>query len=279
MTVQPISGVGWGTDTYRAVFFPIATTGAIDAPGYPVAAEEPYLGLEFAGPKNLALNLGTPRAINNVSQGRVNDTIYLPSTDAKTAEFHLSYIDQVTFAALSRVKVRTIGGGQGFAFGTNKQGLEIAGTFLISQLAFHDDDAVTQWNNYIMPRARAIVTMPGFTDAETDVTVNLSLSSSKKHVWGETLTEALDGATQMLVYNHITWDIFNIAAWMADGSEDTFQLPDAHPSADSRADTLLVYDYTTGSALTVSSSSATQVVLSSAPTAGHPLIGIYEASA
>jgi hypothetical protein len=278
MTVQPISGIGWGTDTYRAVFYPIASDGGMDAPGYPTPAAEPYTGLEFAGPKNLALNLGSPRAVNNVSQGRVNDTIYLPSLDAKTAEFHLSFIDQETFAALSNVKTRTIGGGKGMAFGTDKQGLEISGTFLISQLAFHNEDSVTQWNNYILPRVRAIVTMPGFTDAETDVTVNLSLSSSKKHVWGESLTIAADGATKMLGYDHITWDIFNMVAWMADGVEDTFDLPDEHPSADSRDDTLLVYRYSTG--LPVATSAITDsTVTFGAPPASGLLVCLYEASA
>jgi hypothetical protein len=278
MAVQPISGVGWGTDTYRAVFYPIGTDGGISAPGYPVAAETPYEGLEFSGPKTLSLNLGTPRAINNVSQGRVNDTIYLPSLDAKTAEFHLSYIDQEMFATLSAVKTRTIGGGKGFAFGTNKQGLEIAGTFLISQLAFHNEDGTTQWNNYILPRVRAIVTMPGFTDAETDVTVSMSLSPTKKHVWGEALSIATDGATSMLGFNHITWDIFNIVAWMADGSETSFLLPEDHPSADSRADTMVVYDYSAGTPLTPNSYADDSVGFAVAPSAGL-IVGLYEASA
>lgn len=278
MSVLPISGIGWGTDTYRAVFFPIGNDGGISAPPYPITAETPYGGLEFQGPKNLALNLGSPRAINNVSQGRVNDTIYLPSLDAKTAEFHVSYIDQEMFATLSSVKTRTIGGGKGMPFGTNKQGLEIAGTFLISQLAFHNEDGVTQWNNYILPRVRAIVTMPGFTDAETDVTINLSLSPTKKHVWGEALSQTNDGATSMLGYNHITWDIFNIVAWLADGSETIFLLPDDHPSADSRDDTLVVYRYSTGLALTPSAVGEDSVTFGVAPAEGL-LIGIYEASA
>lgn len=278
MAVDPISGIGWGTDVYRAVFYPIGNDGGVDAPGYPVTAETPYEGLVFSGPKNLTLNLGAPRAINNVSQGRVNDTIYLPSLDAKTAEFHVSYIDQETFATLSSVTTRTIGGGKGFPFGTNKQGLEIAGTFLISQLAFHNEDGVTQWHNYILPRVRAVVTMPSFTDTETDVTINLSLSPSRKHVWGETLSQVNDGATQMLGYDHITWDIFNIVAWMADGAETVFLLPDDHPSAESRDDTLVVYRYSTGLELATSSIAAGSVTFGAPPASGL-LIGLYEASA
>src|SRR5574338_76523 len=126
------SGIGWGTDVYRAVFYPINTAGGIDVPGYPNPASDGFGGLEFTGPKSLSLNLGAPRAIVNVAQGRVQDTIYLPSIEAKTAEFHLSYIDQVTFAALSAVKTRVVGGGRSMPFGTDKQGLEIDGMFVIS---------------------------------------------------------------------------------------------------------------------------------------------------
>jgi hypothetical protein len=270
-----ISGQGWGTETYKAKFFPIRADGGIDAPPYPVAAETPYEGLIFLGPKALTLNLGAPRAIVNVAQGRVQDTIYLPSIDAKTGEFHLSYIDQEIFAELSAVKTRTIGGGKSMPFGTDKQGLEIDGIFLISQLVFHDENGVKNWNNYILPRTRAIVTMPSFTDAATDVTVNLSLSPTKKHIWGEDLTEADDGALSMTGLNHITADRFNIVAWIGDNSETTFLLPTDFPSASSRATTFKVYNYATGSAVS-GTPGETSFVAGSAPASNVLLIGLYE---
>lgn len=270
-----VSGIGWGVELYRATFFPINADGSIAAPDYPVAAETPYEGLEFNGPRSLTLNLGAPRAIVNVAQGRVQDTIYLPSIDPKTGEFHLSYIDQDTFAALSDVNVRTIGGGQGFAFGTDKQGLEIDGIFLISQLVFHDEDGVTKWHNYILPRVRAVVTMPSFTDAALDVTVNLSLSSTTKHIWGTTLNEADDGCLKMTGWDHMTDDKFNIVAWLADGAETTFLLPTNKPSASSRATTFKVYNFTTGLAI-AGTPGASSFVAGVAPADGVVLIGVYE---
>lgn len=272
------SGIGWGTDVYRALFFPINTTGGIDHPGYPdFAASEPYEGLEFTGPKSLALNLGAPRAIVNVAQGRVQDTIYLPSIEAKTAEFHLSYIDQVLFAALSAVKTRVIGGGRSMPFGTDKQGLEIDGIFLISQLAFHDNDGVTQWHNYILPRVRGIVNMPSFDENAIDVTVNLSLSASTKHITGQVLTEATDGALKMHGLDHITWDRFNVVAWLTDGVEDTFTLPTDKPSLSNFATTFTLWDYNAGTQVTAGiTKSTTNVVYASAPAADKLLIGIYE---
>ena len=272
------SGIGWGTDVYRAVFFPINNVGGVDHPGYPTfAAADAYEGLEFSGPKNLILNLGAPRPIVNVSQGKVNDTIYLPSIEAKTAEFHLSYIDQVTFAALSAVKTRIVGGGRSMAFGTDKQGLEIDGTFLISQLAFHDGDGVSQWHNYILPRVRAIVNMPSFDENAIDVTVNLSLSKSTKHVWGQSLTELTDGALSMHGLDHITWDRFNIVAWLADGVEDTFLFPTDKPALTNFATTFELWDYNAGTEVTGGiTKSETGVVYGSAPADGKLLIAIYE---
>lgn len=272
------SGIGWGVDVYRALFFPINTAGGVDHPGYPtLAATEPYEGLEFSGPKSLALNLGAPRAIVNVAQGTVQDTIYLPSIEARTAEFHLSYIDQVTFAALSAVKTRIVGGGRSMPFGTNKQGLEIDGTFLISQLAFHDGDGVSQWHNYILPRVRAIVNMPSFDENAIDVMVNLSLSKTTKHVWGQSLTENTDGATSMHGLDHITWDRFNIVAWLTDGVEDTFLLPTDKPALANYATTFELWDYNAGTEVTGGiTKSTTGVVYGVAPAADKLLIGLYE---
>jgi hypothetical protein len=271
------SGIGWGVDVYRASFYPINTAGGVDVPGYPEPATDGYGGLEFSRPKSLTLNLGAPRAITNVAQGRVQDTIYLPSTDAKTGEFHLSNIDQVTFAALSAVKTRLVGGGRSMPFGTDKQGLEIDGTFVISQLAFHDNDGVSQWHNYILPRVRAIVTMPSFDENAIDVTVNLSLSPTSKHVWGQALSEANDGALSMTGLDHITWDRFNIHAWLADGVEDTFLFPVNKQALSNFADTFTLWDYNAGTEITASiTKSETGVVFVSAPADGKLLVALYE---
>lgn len=273
------SGIGWGTDVYRAVFYPIGDDGGIDVPPYPdTLPADGFGGYEFNGPKNLTLNLGAPRAITNVSQGRVNDTIYLPSTDAKTAEFHLSYIDQELFAILGAVKRRTdLGMGSTFPFGTDKQGLEIAGTFLISNLAFHDEDGVTRWHNYILPRVRAVVNMPSMDENALDVTVNLSLGSTRKHVWGQTVSEANDGATQVMGYDHITSDRFNIYAWLADGTEDVFLLPTDKPSLSNFADTMSIWNFTTGTEITAGvTKSTTGIDFLVAPADGTLIVVLYE---
>jgi hypothetical protein len=269
------SGIFWSRDVYRATFFPIRTDGGINAPGYPVPAATPYEGLELVGPKNFSFNLGAARAVTNVSQGRVNDTMYLPSIDAKTAEFHLSYFDQAKFATLSGVKRRTIGAGTGMPLATDKQGLEISGTFVISHLKTQDDDGVQQWHNYLIPRCRAVVGVPNADDNDFDITVQMSLSSTMKHIWGEALTELADGATKMHAWDHVTWDRLNLVAWLADGSEDTFLLPTDKPAASTYATSFTVWDYALGTEVSGTPSTAS-FVAGSAPTADKLLIAVYE---
>lgn len=270
------SGIGWGVDVYRAAFYPITSTGAVSLPTQ--AAELPYEGYEFSRPKSLALNLGAPRPITNVAQGRVQDTIYLPSTDAKTAEFHLSNIDMDTFAALGAVKSREdIGGMKIMPFGTDKQGLEIAGIFLISQLAFHDEGGVTNWHNYILPRVRAVVNLPNFDENAIDVTVNMSLSPTTKHVWGEALTEAVDGALEYTGIDHITIGRFQMVAWLTDGTEDVFKFPTNKQALANFADTMTLWDYNAGTEVTAGiTKSAANITYASAPTTGKTLICLYE---
>lgn len=273
------SGIGWGTDVYRAVFLPINSNGAIDVPEYPdTLPADGFGGYDFRGPKNLTLNLGAPRAVTNVSQGRVNDTIYLPSTDAKTAEFHLSYIDQELFAKLATTKTRIdIGEARIFPFGTDKQGLEIAGAFLISNLAFHDENGATVWHNYLLPRVRAIVNMPSMDENALDVTVNLSLGSATKHLWGQSVLEANDGATQIMGQDIVTNGRLNIYAWLADGTEDIFLLPTDKPALSNFATTFVLWDYNAGTQITAGITKAmTGVTFAAAPTAGKIIIAIYE---
>jgi len=271
------SAIGWGTDVYEAKFLPINSEGGIDVPGYPEPATDGFGGYRFNGPKNLTLNLGAPRAVTNVSQGRVNDTIYLPSTDAKTGEFHLSYIDQELFSILGSIKRRTdIGLASIMPFGTDKQGLEIAGSFIISNLAWHDENGAGGWHNYILPRTRAVVTMPSMDENALDVTVNLSLASARTHLWGEAVTLAKDGATQLMGYDYITNDPLNVWAWLADGSEDTFLLdPDRPAVAD--GDALSLWNFTTGTEITGGvTKSTTSLVFGSVPTDGDLIIALYE---
>lgn len=275
MAHTPPSGQGVGIDVWRAKFFPLNSDGTINAPGYPVAAETPYEGIELIKAKSFQPNLGTARTIAVTAQGRVQTTFLLPPIDPKTAEFHVAYIDLDAFAELSKVKVRTIGGARIMPAGTNKQGLELVGAFLISQLQFHTEDGIDAWHSYLFPRVRAMVTWPAFNENPIDVTITMSLSAAKKHIWGAALNETDDGATEAAMFPIVSFGQLNLVAWVADGAETTFLLPSDSEANDTFADTFKVYDQNTGLAV-AGTPAADQFVAGAAPTDEHILLGWYE---
>lgn len=269
------SGQGVGIDVWRAFFFPLLTDGTIDTPGYPTPAEEPYEGIELIKAKSFQPNLGNARTIPVVAQGRVQTTFLLPPIDAKTAEFHVAYIDMDAFAELSKVKVRTIGERKMMAAGSNKQGLEVTGAFLISQLQFHTEDGTDAWFSYLLPRVKAMITWPVFNENPIDVTITMSLSAAKKHLWGAALTETDDGATEATMWPIVSTGMPKIVAWEADGAETTFLLPTDAQALSTFATTFKVYDTSTGSAV-AGTPSAANFVAGAPPADGKKILGFYE---
>mgnify|MGYP001574714029 CR=1 FL=1 len=108
-----------------------------------------------------------------------------------------------------------------------------------------------------------------------DWTVNFALGRGKKTVWGETLTEVLDGATRANGHIALNWGQLNLVAWLADGSEDTFLLPTDKQSLDTFADTFVVYDLDTGDPVP-GTASASEFVADDPPTDEHRLLGFSE---
>lgn len=275
MPYDPTSGISTGLDLWNVKFFPLNSSGFINAPGYPVAAETPYEGLELPKPKTLQPNLGTPRTIPVVAQGRVQTTFILPPIDAKTIECHLAYMDLDVFAELSRVKVRTIGGARVMAAGTNKQGFELPGMLIVQQLVSHDDSDNDVFTGYVFPRVKASVTYPAFNENPIDITLTMSVGKSKSNFLGEAMTEGTDGATEASMFPFASKGLRNIVAWVGDGSETIFLLPDDAQANADFADTFKVYNMTTG-AVVAGTPAADSFTAGGAPTDGDVLIGWYE---
>lgn len=269
------SGIGTGLDLWNVLFLPLNSDGTINTPGYPIPAEEPYEGLELPKPKTFQPNLGAPRTIPVVAQGRVQHTFILPPIDAKTIECHLAYVDLEVFAEMSRVKTRTIGNSRMMAAGSNKQGLEIPGMLLVQQLQSAALGGADIWSGYVFPRVKASVQWPAFNENPIDVTVTMSVSSSLKHFLGMALTEADDGATEAAMFAFHSYGQRNIVAWEADGAETIFLLPDDKQADSTFAETFKVYNMTDG-VVVAGTPAADKFTAGGAPTAGDILIGWYE---
>lgn len=214
------SDITWGLDIYQIVAFPLSSTGALLA-----TDTGPYEGVEFAGPKSFVPSLGTVRNIVNVSQGRVNDTIHLPSIDPKTAELRCSYDKQTLDALLSNTLKSTLGEGTVTHYGTDKEGTEILAGLVASQLISHDDDGLLVWRHYIVPRATIIPSPVSYDENALDKLYQVTMSAASRELWGEFLSEATHGCTKSTMTQLVTENNFAIVAWLADGTEPTFYFP------------------------------------------------------
>jgi hypothetical protein len=276
MPYTPPSGPFTALDVWKAHFLPLNTDGTIAVPGYPTPATEPYEGLELKKVKSMAANLGAPRLIPVVAQGSTQTTFKLPSIDPKTIEGHLAYAELETFAELTRTKTRTIGGALLMPADTNKQGFELKGALLVSQLLGHDADDADVWYSNLFLRVTASITWPAFNENPMDVTLNFSVGRAKKHIWGEAMSEANDGAVEAAMIPILTWGQLVLVGWATDGIEDTFLLPTDRPANATFADTFKVYDQTTG-LVVAGTPAADQFVAGAAPADSKTLLGWYEA--
>jgi hypothetical protein len=218
------SDITWGLDVYRIVAYPLSSTGALLA-----TDTAPYEGVFFSGPKSFIPSLGSVRNVVNVSQGRVNDTIHLPSIDPKTAELRCSYDKQTLDALLSNTNKSTLAEGTTTHFGTNKEGTEQLVGLLVSQLISHDDDGLLVWRHYIVPRATIVPSPVNFDENAIDKLYQVTMSGATRELWGEVLTEATHGCTSSTLTQHVTQNNFAIVAWLADGTEPTFYFPSDKP--------------------------------------------------
>lgn len=231
--------VTWGLDVYRIVAFPLNSDGSLQA-----VNTSPYEGIEFAGPKSFEVNYGTARAIANVSQGRVNDTIHLPSIDPKTGTIHCSYDKQSLNALLMGVTKSTLAESTIVHYGTNKQGTEPLVGLLMSQLVTHDADGLVVWKHTILPRATIIPSPNGYNENALDKLYELTISGATRELWGEVLTEVTHGCTSSTLTDVTTENKLNIVAWLGDNVETEFLFPtDKVPVSDAK---LIVFKFSDG---------------------------------
>ena len=214
----------WGLDIYRVVLFPLFTSG-VNKGGIQAVDETAYEGVEVPGPVSFDFSFGNPRTIANTSQGRVNDTIILPSLDPKTGVLRCSYNSQTLNALLTGVKITTVGAAKITEEGTSQEGQEIQCGLLLQQLVSHDDEGNVMWVSEVCPRATLVPSPVNYNENALSKEYNIALSQSVKRLWGETLTIAMHGCTKAVKSNVVSDNKFNIIGWLGDNVATAFTLP------------------------------------------------------
>jgi hypothetical protein len=236
MTVP--SGQFWGVDSYLSRFFILNADGSLQA-----VDTNPLEPTVIDGPRTFDLTPAESGLVVNIGNGRVRDTIYRSPREASRAELRVGYDQLDVIAALTGVKVYTIGEMKAIGRLTNRQGSEPDVAFLMTQRG-HDENGLTRYKTYIIPKSKCPPSDASMNDNASEVRFPVTISNSKKEIWGESYNLTKHGFTDTGYLTFITNDVPHIVAWQGDGMEDTFLLPTDKPATDVAA--MTVWNWNTG---------------------------------
>lgn len=268
MTV--LSGTFWGADVYRTVVFPLNGDGSPKTNGL-----LPYEGLLFEGSRSFTPNFGDSLRIANVGDTRVRDTLILPTREPAVADLIVGYTVQAIDAAISGVDViRTLGESPFVQLGTDKQGQEPDVALFTQQLG-HDDEKLTRWHYYMVPKARVNLKPGAFNENAWEKTYAVVMSPSPKHFWGQLMTLVNDGCTEAVAAEGVSEGLLNFTTWEADGVEDVFPFNVEHPALS--VDKIRLFNWTTGVEITAGiTKTVTDITFAAPPADGTILVAKSE---
>jgi hypothetical protein len=235
-----------------------------------------YAGEELTGVQDFTPTIPPPRTIPAVAQGTVQDTFILPSITARSAVLHTLYDLFAQNADLGNVKKYVDGDFNMVPADTDQEGLEPTVTLLVSGLVAHDDQGNSIWSSQLYPRAHIVPMFINKFDANVaQFTYNITWAKALKEFWGKALTLATMGTLKSGVRDLYTTSRPNFGVWQTDGTTKDFLFDTTRPPVN--AATIVVYDYSTGAAISPapSSTDVTGVHFTSAPTTGKYLIAPY----
>ena len=205
---------------YGAAFPLNQTTGLIlnTAP----AAHTANYGHIWQGMKGFSGSFPAPRKINHTGQDRVLQIDWLPPLEGMDANVTVSSTDYDLIAALTGVKVQTLGTGKFLQTYTNKQGFEPSVGLFFFQQAEDLDTGIRRWQSYLFASAKCFFTPASMTDTTADLTFPVVPAISTKTLFGTTLTESTNGTTSSQMGLLMTEGRPRICSWTADGTETEF---------------------------------------------------------
>ena len=269
MTQVPATEKFWGVDSFLAFAFPLNADGSIQAVDTTV-----YEGLEIDGTRDFNLAPAAGSVVANIGNGRLRDTIYRAPREASTAELLIGYTSPAVKAALSNVNTYTIGEIRAIGRLTNQQGSEPDVALLVMQRG-HNEDGLTRFKTYLIPKSRVIPRDSPLTDAASVETYQVTLSNTKKQIGGVPFSVATHGFTDATYEELISENPVKVVGWVADGAEDTFALPTSKPAVS--VDKFSIFNFTTGAVVTSGiTKQVTDVAFDYPPAADTVLVAIYE---
>jgi hypothetical protein len=203
--------------------FPLNSDGSLKA-----TTDQVYEGLEVDGPRTFDLTPAEGSYLVNIGNGRLRDTIYRAPREASRAELRVGYAQLDVVAALSGVKVYEVAEAKVVGRLTNLQGSEPDTALLLTQKG-HDENGLTRYLSYIIPKGKCIPIDSPLNENPLEIRYTVTISNSKKEVWGESYTVLKHGFTENGYLDFITEHCPKIVAWLGNGYDENFTFPTAKP--------------------------------------------------
>jgi hypothetical protein len=233
-----------------------------------------YEGIEIDGPRSFDLTPAEPGVVVNIGNARVRDTIYRAPREASRAELRVGYDQLTVIEALTGAKVYTVGEAKAVGRLTNRQGSEVDAGFIALQRG-HDENGLTRFKAYIVPKGKLNPIDSSMNDNALEVRYPITISNSKKELWGLSYTVAAHGITEAGYLELLSENPLKVVGWLADGAEDTFLLPTAKPAVSTAK--FAVFNFNTGALITSGiTKTVAQFSLDYVPAANVPYVAVYE---
>lgn len=263
------SGQFWGVDSYLSRFFVLNSDGSLKAED-----TNPFEPTVIDGPRTFDLTPAESGVVVNIGNGRVRDTIYRAPREASRAELRVGYDQMNVISALTGVNVYTIGEAKAVGRLTNRQGSEPDVALILTQRG-HDENGLTRFKTYIIPKGKCVPMDSSMNDNASEMRFPITISNSKKEVWGESYTLVKHGFTDTGYIEIITEGLPHIVAWLADGVQTEFLFPEDKQAIS--AAKITAYDFQDGVEYTSQVTKATDGLTFSYPIpTGTLIVAVYE---
>lgn len=231
------SGIQYGSGfRFGAVYEIDQTTGRLKG----TSSSVPYMGSRFVGAKAWNLSIPKQRRIFHIDADRVGAADFLPPTETASAAIAVSADNMVLDSILTGNKQVTMGEATTIASLTSNQGFEPLIALLLWQQSLDSSTRLRTWRSYLIPRAKAIPMESGFGDKEIDGNYDIMMTPSSLNIFGASLSNSIDGATDAQLFRAMTQGRPALAAWLGDGYTTEFTYPSGYTPALSTA-TVVVY--------------------------------------
>jgi hypothetical protein len=180
-----------------------------------------YSGYEVYGPQVFTLNIPEPRRVPHAGNDRLLLTQIFPSKEAITGELQVAAEDLDLLAAVTGLTVQTLAGGRFLPHATDLQGKE-PNVGMILQQAAVSESGLSRYHWHVIPNTRAVPRLPGMGENPEPMRFTLAPNPITRYLWGPNVVDDTSGAAQSAVQSGFSADRLRIAAFVADGIEDTF---------------------------------------------------------